>query len=147
MPIELKGLNYYSKVLKRINYRLSNSTFWVVINADVSNFPDISNHLVVDLFFPQKWQKNEHVGPSPQNKSTSHNADDEVSDISKQIVVNISSPQGQHIDNKGTHMITISKLKNDSSLKSQMLLLLPKEVILVSQKHIVQHWKFLIGSK
>ena len=31
MPIELKGLNYYSKVFKRINYRLSNSTFWVVI--------------------------------------------------------------------------------------------------------------------
>ena len=33
MPIELKGLNYYSKVFKRINYRLSNSTFWVVING------------------------------------------------------------------------------------------------------------------
>ena len=32
MPIELKGLNYYSKVFKRINYRLSNSTFWVVIS-------------------------------------------------------------------------------------------------------------------
>ena len=31
MPIELKGLNYCSKVFKRINYRLSNSTFWVVI--------------------------------------------------------------------------------------------------------------------
>ena len=31
MPIELKGQNYYSKVFKRINYRLSNSTFWVVI--------------------------------------------------------------------------------------------------------------------
>ena len=33
MPIELKGLNYYSKVFKRINYRLSNSTFWVVITV------------------------------------------------------------------------------------------------------------------
>ena len=32
MPNELKGLNYYSKVFKRINYRLSNSNFWVVIN-------------------------------------------------------------------------------------------------------------------
>ena len=32
MPIELKGQNYYSKVFKRINYRLSNSTFWVVIS-------------------------------------------------------------------------------------------------------------------
>ena len=31
MPIELKDLNYYSKVFKRINYKLSNSTFWVVI--------------------------------------------------------------------------------------------------------------------
>ena len=33
MPIELKGLNYYSKVFKRINYKLSNSTFWVVISS------------------------------------------------------------------------------------------------------------------
>ena len=32
MPIELKGNNYYSKVFKRVNYKLSNSTFWVVIN-------------------------------------------------------------------------------------------------------------------
>ena len=86
--------------------------------ANVNNFPDISKHLVVDLSFPKKWQKNEHVSPPLQNKSTSHNADDEVSDISKQIVVNISSPQGQHIDNKGTHMITKSKLKNDPNLKS-----------------------------
>ena len=31
MPIELKGNNYYSKVFKRVNYKLSNSTFWVVI--------------------------------------------------------------------------------------------------------------------
>ena len=87
----------------------------------ISNFPDISNHLVVDLFFPQKWQKNEHVGPSPQNKSTSHNADDEVPDISKQTVVDIFSLQVQHTDIKGTHMITKSKLKNDLSLKSQMI--------------------------
>lgn len=89
--------------------------------AKVSNFPDISKHLVVDLSFPQKWQKNEHVDPSLQNKSTSHSADDEVLDSSKQIVVDISPPQGQHTDNKGTHMITRSKLKNDPSLKSQMV--------------------------
>ena len=31
MLIELKGNNYYSQVLKRVNYKLSNSTFWVVI--------------------------------------------------------------------------------------------------------------------
>ena len=31
MLIGLKSNNYYSKVFKRINYRLSNSTFWVVI--------------------------------------------------------------------------------------------------------------------
>ena len=37
MPIELKGLNYYSKVFKRINYRLSNSTFWVVIRRKFHN--------------------------------------------------------------------------------------------------------------
>ena len=32
MLIGLKGNNYYSKVFKRVNYKLSNSTFWVVIN-------------------------------------------------------------------------------------------------------------------
>ena len=31
MLIGLKGDNYYSKVFKRVNYKLSNSTFWVVI--------------------------------------------------------------------------------------------------------------------
>ena len=34
MLIELKGNNYYSKVFKRVNYKLSNNTFWVVINID-----------------------------------------------------------------------------------------------------------------
>ena len=32
MLIGLKGDNYYSKVFKRVNYKLSNNTFWVVIN-------------------------------------------------------------------------------------------------------------------
>ena len=32
MLIRLKGNNYYSKVFKRVNYKLSNSTFWVVID-------------------------------------------------------------------------------------------------------------------
>ena len=31
MLIELTGNNYYSKVFKRVNYKLSNSTFWVLI--------------------------------------------------------------------------------------------------------------------
>ena len=31
MLIELKGNNYYSKVFKRVNYKLSKNTFWVVI--------------------------------------------------------------------------------------------------------------------
>ena len=31
MPIELKGNNYYWKTFKRVNYKLSNSTFLVVI--------------------------------------------------------------------------------------------------------------------
>ena len=31
MLIGLKGNNYYSKVFKRVNYKPSNSTFWVVI--------------------------------------------------------------------------------------------------------------------
>ena len=33
MLIELKGNNYYSKVLKRANYKLQNSMFWVVIKS------------------------------------------------------------------------------------------------------------------
>ena len=32
MLIGIKGDNYYSKVFKRVNYKLWNSTFWVVIN-------------------------------------------------------------------------------------------------------------------
>ena len=87
-------------------------------NSNTATTTDISKHLVVDLFFPKKWHKNEHVGSSLQNKSTSHSANDEVPNISKQTVVDISSPQGQHTDNKGTHMITKSKLKNDPNLKS-----------------------------
>ena len=35
MLIGLKGDNYYSKVFKRVNYKLSNNTFWVVIR-DIS---------------------------------------------------------------------------------------------------------------
>ena len=33
MLIVLKGKNYYSKVFKRVNYKLSNSIFWVVITT------------------------------------------------------------------------------------------------------------------
>ena len=33
MLIGLKGNNYYSKVFKRVYYKLSNSTFWVVISC------------------------------------------------------------------------------------------------------------------
>ncbi|KAL6345130.1 hypothetical protein AAG906_013614 [Vitis piasezkii] len=79
--------------------------------ANVSNFSVISKQLV----------KNEYVGSSLQNKVTSHSVDDEVPDISKQTVIDISSSQDQHTDNKGTHLITRSKLKNDLSLKSQMV--------------------------
>ena len=35
MLIGLKGNNYYSKVFKRVNYKLQNSTFWVVIMYNV----------------------------------------------------------------------------------------------------------------
>ena len=35
MVLELKGNNYYSKVFKRVNYKLWNNTFWVVIIACV----------------------------------------------------------------------------------------------------------------
>ena len=34
MLIGLKDNNYYSKVFKRVNYKLSNSTFWVVIKIN-----------------------------------------------------------------------------------------------------------------
>ena len=36
MLIGLKGDNYYSKVFIRLNYRLSNNTFWVVIKGPCS---------------------------------------------------------------------------------------------------------------
>ena len=32
MLIGLKGDNYYSKMFKRVNHKLSNSTFWIVIS-------------------------------------------------------------------------------------------------------------------
>ena len=31
MQIELKGNNYYSNVFKRVNHKVQNNTFWVVI--------------------------------------------------------------------------------------------------------------------
>ena len=37
MLIGLKGDNYYSKVFKRVNYKLWNNTFWVVIKKLVSS--------------------------------------------------------------------------------------------------------------
>ena len=37
MLIGLKGDNYYSKVFKKVNYKLWNSTFWVVI-TEILNF-------------------------------------------------------------------------------------------------------------
>ena len=45
MSIELKGNNYYSKVFKRVNYKLSNSTFWIVIN-------EINNFSLTEQYFP-----------------------------------------------------------------------------------------------
>ena len=36
MLIELKGNNYYSKVFKRVNYKLQNNTFWVVIRWEAT---------------------------------------------------------------------------------------------------------------
>ena len=40
MLIGLKGDNYYSKVFKRVGYKLSNSTFWVVITQPVQQVED-----------------------------------------------------------------------------------------------------------
>ncbi|KAL6323723.1 hypothetical protein AAG906_002191 [Vitis piasezkii] len=53
-----------------------------------------------------------------------------------QIVIDISSPQGQHTNNKGTHMITGSKLKNDPSLKSQMVTFATTRSDISEPKHI-----------
>ena len=39
MLIGLKGDNYYSKVFKRVNYKLSNNTFWVVISHLTQTMP------------------------------------------------------------------------------------------------------------
>ena len=64
MLIGLKGDNYYSKVFIRVNYKLSNITFWVVITLIEPNhklgeneeekmvcWPDIANVIsVVSLF-------------------------------------------------------------------------------------------------
>ena len=44
MLIGLKGDNYYSKVFKRVNYKLSNNTFWVVITPPNRH---IASHLTI----------------------------------------------------------------------------------------------------
>ena len=44
MLIGLKGNNYYAKVFKRVNYKLSNSPFWVVIMLIV-----IKSHIGIAL--------------------------------------------------------------------------------------------------
>ena len=58
MLIGLKGDNYYSKAFKRVNYRLSNSTFWVVIryqaNPKESSFASIKRiirYFCVTLYY------------------------------------------------------------------------------------------------
>ena len=38
MPIELKGNNYYAKVFKKVNYKVPNNTFWVVITSITLNY-------------------------------------------------------------------------------------------------------------
>ena len=50
MLIGLKGNNYYSKVFKRVNYKLSNSTFWVVINHIY-----MISHVYLVLFRVNTW--------------------------------------------------------------------------------------------
>ena len=47
MLIELKGNNYYSKVFKRINYKLQNSTFWVVIRFHYCFKNNSTKHITV----------------------------------------------------------------------------------------------------
>ena len=50
--IELKGHNYYSKVFKRVNYKLQNNTFWVEITPP-------NRHIASPLAIKErkKWNK------------------------------------------------------------------------------------------
>ena len=57
MLIELKGNNYYSKLFKRVNYKLSYSTFWVVIiwsNQLISSDNEINWIIKHDIYFKNK---------------------------------------------------------------------------------------------
>ena len=51
MPIELKGNNYYSKVFKRVIYKLWNNTFWVVITPP-------NRHIASSLAMKERKNKN-----------------------------------------------------------------------------------------
>ena len=55
MLIGLKGNNYYSKVFKRVNYKLSNSTFWVVIKKFFSDLLKISPILSIKTRYLLPW--------------------------------------------------------------------------------------------
>ena len=62
MLIGLKGDNYYSKVFKRVNYKLWNITFWVVITLIWKNTNSSLNwyHLWIDIIYelktlPSEW--------------------------------------------------------------------------------------------
>ena len=50
MLIWLKGDNYYSKVFKRVNYKLWNNTFWVVI-IHCLLWPDLMGSWVVHIIY------------------------------------------------------------------------------------------------
>ena len=57
----LKGNNYYSKVFKRVNYKLWNNTFWVVI-IFLSQEGEIVFHQIIRTYYAQcvnslKWKK------------------------------------------------------------------------------------------
>ena len=54
MLIELKGNNYYSKVFKRVNYKLQNNTFWVVITLSTAE----AEYIVAGLYCARiLWMK------------------------------------------------------------------------------------------
>ena len=77
MLIVLKGDNYYSKVFKRVNYKLSNSTFWVVITPPNRHIASplvmkdkkikINNTIIYNIMLDQKnnfqvaWWSNSHM--------------------------------------------------------------------------------------
>ena len=85
MLIGLKGANYYSKVFKRVNYKLSNSTFRVVITPP----PDDTERASLSGSTPSGFPKEEAHGTCEH-----HTPDDSISysDMLSRSLTKVSKP-------------------------------------------------------